>query len=222
MKSICCLFVIVGIFTAPSAGEARESSESGVIEPERGEVEPGRGEDESALAPLPTSSRKLALGFTLDLLPTVLSATAGEFGMSGQIWMGIDHLRLRLVGAKISQPDWLAAKNGFRNRDTVVGALIFDYVFGDHFDKWWVGTGFEFWQNSIEHKNADGRAYWTNLVWTLGAGYIWRVVGNFYIEPWAAVHVVMNDPDVSLADKSYNPFPVMGEVSLKIGWFFDL
>ena len=216
MKIIACLFVIIGIFVAPLKGTAQESSDAGA-------ADAGRAEDKAALAALPTSSRKLALGFTLDLLPTVLSATAGEFGMSGQIWVGIDHLRLRLVGAKISQPDWLAAKNGFRNRDTAVEALIFDYVFGDHFDKWWIGTGFELWQNSIEHKNADGlRAYWTNLVWTLGVGYIWRVVGNFYIEPWAAVHVVMNDPDVRLAEKTYNPFPVMGEVSLKIGWFLNL
>lgn len=168
-------------------------------------------------------ARNLALGLTLDLLPIVLSATAGEFGMSSQVWLGVDHLRFRLVGARLSQPNWLAAKDGFRNQRTTVGALIFDYVFGDHFDKWWIGTGIEVWRSSIGHEDAGQlRASWTNAVWTMGAGYIWPVFGNFYIEPWGAAHVVLNDPPIGLNGKSYEPFPVMGEVSLKVGWFLDL
>jgi len=33
-----------------------------------------------------------------------------------------------------------------------VGALIADYVFGDHFSATWIGTGYEFWSNVIENK----------------------------------------------------------------------
>ncbi len=167
--------------------------------------------------------RALALGFTLDLLPTVLSATDSRFGMSGQVWVGIDAVRLRLVGARMHMPDWLAANNGFRNQRTTVAAGIVDYCFGKHFDEWWIGTGFELWLNEVDHRDAAGRtADWENIVWTVGGGYIWRFWNNLYIEPWAAAHVMLNRPEIALAGKTYDVFPVTGEVSLKIGWFLDL
>lgn len=202
MKPILYLAIVVALSVAPFGAQAQEASAS-----------PSLG----------VRARTLALGFTVDVLPIVLSASAGDVGMSGQVWIGVDHLRLRLVGATFSQPGWLSAKDGFRDRDTAVMAVIVDYVFGDHFDRWWVGTGFELWYNSIGHEDAAGqRAAWSNVVWTAGGGYIWRVVGNFYVEPWIAGHVIMNDPDVILAGKAYTSLPVMGEISLKIGWFLDL
>ncbi len=170
-----------------------------------------------------TQNRDMALGFTLDLLPIAMSAMSEEFGMTGQIWVGIEPIRLRLVGGSFSLPNWIAAQNGFEDKSTTVGAVIVDYVFGSHFDEWWIGTGFEYWQNTIGHEKAPGQqAEWSNVVWTIGGGYIWRVYGNFYIEPWVAGHVTMNSPDVTLAGKTYDPFPIMGEISLKIGWFIDI
>jgi len=166
---------------------------------------------------------RLALGFTLDLLPTALSAAAGRFGMSGQTWLGIEHVRLRLVGGQMYMPQCLIGGDGFKNHKNTVGAFIVDYVFGEHFDGWWVGTGFELWMNEIGNRHApDQKARWDNLVWTLGGGYIWRAVDNFYIEPWAAIHVPMNNRNISLAGREFKPMPVSGEVSLKIGYFFDL
>lgn len=38
--------------------------------------------------------------------------------------MGVDHVRLRLVGARIAFPDWLAGKDGFQDQRTLVGALL--------------------------------------------------------------------------------------------------
>jgi|GEM_PF-862393 len=175
--------------------------------------------DESAAGDRP----RLALGFTLDLLPTVLSAVAGEFGMSGQTWVGIEHVRLRLVGGQMYMPQFLIGGDGFRDQKNTVGAFIVDYVFGRHFDGWWVGTGFELWMNEIGNKYAPGqKARWNNMVWTAGGGYIWRAVDNFYIEPWAALHVPMNNQNIDMAGHKFKPMPVSGEVSLKIGYFFDL
>jgi hypothetical protein len=206
MRSIFCALSIIGLSLVPLKSQAQEQAST--PKPEM----VGKKE-----------ANQLALGLTVDLLPIALSATAGEFGMSSQVWLGVDHLRFRLVGARLSQPNWLAAKDGFRNQRTTVGALIFDYVFGDHFDKWWVGTGIEVWRSSIGHEDAEQqRASWTNAVGTVGAGYIWPVFGNFYIEPWGAAHVVLNDPPIRLKGKTYEPLPVMGEVSLKVGWFLDL
>ena len=213
---IVCRIVIVALAWLPLGAHAQDAAAAPVPVATGEAVE--HGCPSSAPAP-----RRLALGFAIDLLPTVLSATAGQFGMSGQIWVGIDHVRLRLVGAQIADPNWLAADQGFRDRESTVLAFLVDYVFGPHFDRWWVGTGFELWENSIVNVNAPGeQANWSNVVWTLGGGYIFRFRRNFYVEPWAAGHVVMNDPDVTLGGQTYHSTRVLAEVSLKLGWFLDL
>lgn len=166
---------------------------------------------------------KMALGFNIDLLPVVMSATQKEFGFAGQTWVGIDHIALRLVAAHMHMPDVFAAKNGFTGMETSVAAVIIDYFFGDNFDGWWIGTGVEVWQSNIGHKDAPNeRAQFVNLVWTLGGGYVWRFWGNFYLNPWAAVHVITNARTIKIAEKELSQFPLMGEASLKIGFYFDL
>lgn len=48
---------------------------------------------------------------------------------------------------------------------TATLAALVDYVFGDDFDSWWVGTGFELWLQSIGHASAAGaRAHWNQVV----------------------------------------------------------
>lgn len=216
MKTVLRLFALMAILNAPIAASAQE-----VADHDKGLADTGAGAPQRGSAA--EGKLALALGFTMDALPIILSATEGQVGASGQVWIGIDQLRMRLVGARFRQPDWLASKKGFQDLDTAVVAAIFDYVSGDHFDEWWVGTGFELWQNSIAHEDAGPqRAVWSNLVWTLGGGYIWRVAGNFYVEPWVAFHVLMNRPDVVLADQHYDTLPLMAEFSLKLGWFFEL
>lgn len=164
-----------------------------------------------------------AIGLTVDLLPIALSASAGQIGASGQVWAGFGHARFRLVAARIAFPDWLAGKDGFEEQRTSVGAVLFDYVFGDHFDGWWIGSGFEYWHSSIGHRDfADARTSWNTPIWTLGGGYIADLVGNFYIEPWAAGHVAITAESPSIGGQTYRPTRVNGEVSLKLGVFFDL
>jgi len=165
----------------------------------------------------------LAVGATVDLLPIALSASVGQLGASGQVWVGVDHVRLRLVGARIAFPDWLAGKDGFQDQRTLVGALLVDYVAGAHFDGWWLGTGFEFWHSSIGHADeGDMRVSWNTPVWTLGGGYIVPVRGNFYVEPWAAGHVALTDPAPAIDARTYHPERLNAEVSLKLGIFLDL
>ncbi len=171
--------------------------------------------------PLP-SRRKLALGFTLDLLPVAMSAASGHFGMSGQTWVGIDSIKIRLVGARMNMPDFLVGNDAFGDQQTTVGALIVDYVFGEAFDGWWVGTGFELWENRIVHKSSAATQRWLNLVYTLGGGYIWKFYDNLYLNPWVGLHVPINNPRIHAGSDSFKPLPVSGEVSLKIGYYFDL
>ena len=182
----------------------------------------------AATATAPTSradegavrSPRLALGFNVDLLPTVLSAAGGRLGYAPQVWFGIEHVRLRLVGAHLEPPDAFAfAPSGFHHPTTTALATIIDYTFGPRFDGPWIGSGFELWQNTIEHDGAQGTARWESTVFTVGGGYIWRVAGDFFLDPWAGAHVVLNPQTIQLGAFAYKPFPLQGEVSLKIGWF---
>ena len=125
--------------------------------------------------------------------------------------------------AVFAQPDWLAAKGGFEERRTTAFALIGDYIFGDHFDEFWVGGSFEYWHESIGHEAAPGeRDSWDTVAATAGGGYIWRVIGNFFIEPWTAAHVRLTPASASLAGETYEPAWLTAEVSLKIGFFVEL
>lgn len=165
----------------------------------------------------------MALGFNLDLLPTVLSAANGKLGFAPQIWVGIGRIRLRLIGAHLEPPDAFAfAPKGFRHPTTTVFASVIDYTFGPRLDGWWIGSGFEVWQQTIEHDDVTGAAEWPSVVFTVGAGYIWRFAGDFFIDPWAGVHAILNPRSVSLGAFDYRPFPLQAEISLKLGWFFPL
>ena len=71
----------------------------------------------------------MALGFNVDLLPTALSAANGKAGYAPQVWLGIDHVRLRVVHsggdrtAALNQSGWdaglLAAGNRLARVDVV-------------------------------------------------------------------------------------------------------
>jgi hypothetical protein len=163
-----------------------------------------------------------AVGFTVDLLPTVMSATEHKAGYSLQAWAGYDHMRLRVVSAHMHMNDRLIADKAFNDQSLTVGAVIADYIFGNHFNGFWIGAGYEVWLNRINHKESGTTLEWTNHVATAGCGYIFPVAGNFYIEPWGAAHVVLNNASVSAGADTFKPRRLSAEVSLKAGYFFDL
>lgn len=71
--------------------------------------------------------RLMALGVQLDLLPTVLSAASGKAGYAPQVWLGIGHVRARLISAHLQLPDGFAgAPEGFHDLTTTVMATVFD------------------------------------------------------------------------------------------------
>jgi hypothetical protein len=164
-----------------------------------------------------------ALGFNVDLLPTVLSAANGKFGYAPQVWVGIDRVRVRFVGAHLEPPDAFAfAPEGFHHPTVTVFASIIDYTFGPRLDGLWLGSGFELWERSIQHDGVAATARWSSVVFTIGGGYIWRFARDFFVDPWIGAHAVLNPEPVSLGAFTYKPFPFQGEVSLKIGWFLPV
>jgi hypothetical protein len=162
---------------------------------------------------------RLALGLEVDLLPTFLSVADGELGGGFNAWVGHDHLRLRAVGSQIHFPPGFLTPAGFQDRQLTVAAGIVDYFFAPGFDGPWLAAGIEHWWNTIGSPSGPATASWSSWAFTFGGGYVWKVWGNLYLNPWAAAHLLSSRPHVTLYDATWTPSPLSAEISLKIGWF---
>lgn len=123
----------------------------------------------------PGSRSQVALGAEVDLLPLVLSASAGKLGGGVNLWAGVGQVRLRLVGSYIAFPHGALTPSGFDDRRLTVAAGIVDVFFLPAFSGPWIGTGVERWWNGIRSASGPGSANWSAWVYTLGAGYVWKV-----------------------------------------------
>ena len=168
------------------------------------------------------SPENVALGFEIDLLPFTLSAIDGQLGGAANVWLGLDRVRLRAVGSHIAFPPGFLTPSGFSNRELTAAAGIVDVFFLPKFAGPWIGAGFEYWWNSIGSPSGPATAYWNSWVATLGAGFVWKFWGNLYLNPWAAGHLLLARPEVTLYGASYTPASLSAEISLKIGWFLWL
>jgi hypothetical protein len=178
----------------------------------------------NAVAPFKTDTVKVreSIGVAIDLLPPILSATTGHFGYSAQVWYGYNKNRLRGVVAGFHVPDKIMGNENFKDLKTTATALIYDRFKNNNFQGWWLGAGIEFWNNTIT-SNTDYKDYsFNNYVATTGMGYIFKVYKNLYIEPWGAIHYVLNDEKVVVGNTEYQSKKFQGEVSLKIGWAFKI
>jgi hypothetical protein len=163
---------------------------------------------------------KQTVGIAIDLLPPIMSAATGHFGYSAQLWYGYSKFRVRGVIAGFYMPDKLMGNDDFEDLRTTATALIVDFFKNYNFRGWWIGGGFEMWNNTITSK-IDGKDYFfKNYVATAGIGYIFKIYKNFYVEPWGALHYVLNNETISVGDTEYKTKKFQGEVSLKIGWHF--
>ena len=160
------------------------------------------------------------LGVAIDLLPPIMSAATGNFGYSSQLWYGYKKIRVRGVIAGFQMPDMLMGNNDFKDLKTTATAVIFDCFKNYNFRGWWLGAGFEMWNNSITSKIDNKNYNFNDFVATAGSGYIFKVYKNFYVEPWGAVHCVLNNEKLTVGSTEYKTKKLQGEVSLKIGWHF--
>jgi len=163
---------------------------------------------------------KQTVGVAIDLLPPVMSALSGNFGYSAQLWYGYKKFRVRGVIAGFTLPDQYMGNEDFTNLETTATALILDYFLKNNFKGWWFGTGVEKWNNTITSKQNSQDYKFNDVVATAGSGYIFKVYRNFYVEPWGAVHYVLNDEKVTVGATEYSTKKFQGEISLKIGWHF--
>jgi hypothetical protein len=160
------------------------------------------------------TQQQTTVGFELDALPYI---TGGYYGSA---WVGHNKLRYRAVVAKINTPDF-AVPDGFTNNELQAYATIVDYFFKPDFEKWWVGSGIEYWKGKIQSDLQVSTESYDQTVFTLGGGYVWKFYKNFYLNPWAAVHLrIAGDKKVLVDGEEFKPAFFTPEASLKIGWHF--
>ena len=153
-------------------------------------------------------------GAELDLLPYI----SGGWYVSG--WYGVDQFRYRGVYAETTVPDFFVAE-GFTDHNIEAAAFIVDYFFKPNFEGWWVGVGYEYWENEIWNSEKTEQAWYVNNVATIGGGFVWKFWGNLYLNPWAAGHILMTGTEErQIGGKSYKPALFTPELSLKLGWHF--
>ncbi|MBA4056575.1 MAG: hypothetical protein C0490_17805, partial [Marivirga sp.] len=111
--------------------------------------------------------------------------------------------------------------DGFTNNKIQAYTGIVDYFFKPKFERWWVGGGLEYWKGSIQTGAKLSSAKYSNTIITVGTGYVWKFYKNFYLNPWAAIHVrVAGDDSIMVDGEEFKPSALTPEVSLKIGWHF--
>ncbi|TMU56500.1 hypothetical protein [Flagellimonas algicola] len=158
--------------------------------------------------------KKTTVGFELDAVPYLFE------GYYGSVWVGHNHLRYRAVITKIETPSFIL-EDGFTNNEMKVYAAIVDYFFKPGFEGWWIGPGLEYWDATIQTDAKLETAEYNNTIFTLGGGYVWKFHKNFYLNPWAAVHLrIAGDKEVRVDQSIYETPLLIPEISLKLGWHF--
>ena len=160
------------------------------------------------------SERPMTIGAELDILPF---ATGGWYG---SVWAGGSGTRLRAVASRVYVPAF-AIPEGFQNHTITSVAALCDVFPGGTFERWWIGGGLEYWSGSIEESGSGLEGQYHSYLLTLGTGYVWKVVGNFYLNPWGALHVIVAGwKEVPVGSATFSPKTLTGEISLKLGWHF--
>ncbi|MEX0288634.1 MAG: hypothetical protein AB3N14_05950 [Flavobacteriaceae bacterium] len=159
-------------------------------------------------------TRSTTVGFELDAVPYIFD------GYYASVWVGHNHLRYRAVITNIDTPDFIL-EDGFTNNEIKVYAAIVDYFFKPDFKGWWIGPGLEYWDASIQTDAKLETAEYSNTIFTLGGGYVWKFHKNFYLNPWVAGHLrIAGDKEVRVDQSTFETPVLIPEISVKLGWHF--
>jgi len=151
------------------------------------------------------------LGAELDALPYI----TGGYYFSG--WAAKNNFKLRAIVASVNVPSF-AVKSGFKDHQIKAYAVVVDYFQNPGLTGFWYGGGLERWKNKIKSSDENVSTEFTNTVITAGAGYVWPFYRHLYLNPWVAIHgIVDGDEHIQVGSNSYKPDAITGEVSLKIG-----
>ena len=112
--------------------------------------------------------------------------------------------------------------NGFSDYEINAAAFVIDYTFGRNFSGFWIGPGIELWNSSVKHKDSGLTGQWTDTIITVGCGYIWKFYDNFYLDPWAGIHLRTNSNKIEIAGDEFKRGKFSVNASIKIGYQINL
>jgi hypothetical protein len=119
-------------------------------------------------------------------------------------------------------PDSIAGTRYFYKNNINSFSLMAEYIFGDNFDGFFIGSGFGIWQNTISHKYLNGKGSCTMPLFTLEGGYIWKFYKNLYLEPCLALDIMLTRQTISIYRFTYKPLSIAGEITIKFGLYVDI
>lgn len=161
-----------------------------------------------------SQNRSWQIGLEQDLLPYL---TQGYF-IGG--WAGKDHVRVRALTAHVHKPEWITPE-GFTNNQVTAYALLGDYFLKDDWSGWWLGAGVVYWDSSIQRTSGGNTTFYENWMINGSLGYQWKFYKNFYLCPWAGLHMLIGgQKDVTVDGASFTTPLFTPEASLKVGWYF--
>lgn len=161
-----------------------------------------------------SQNRSWQIGLEQDILPYL---TQGYF-IGG--WAGKGRVRARVLTAHVHKPEWITPE-GFTNNQVTAYALLGDYFLKEDWDGWWLGAGMVYWDSSIQLPSGSNTTFYENWMLNGSVGYQWKFYRNFYLCPWAGLHLrIEGDKEVSIDGSSFTTPLFTPEASLKIGWYF--
>lgn len=100
-------------------------------------------------------------------------------------------------------------------------ALVLDYSLKKNWTGWYAGTGIVKWNGSIQSQRRIETADYKTWLLNGTLGYNLKLNKNFYISPWAGLHVkIAGTENVKMDDKTYHPPLLNPEASVKLGFMF--
>jgi hypothetical protein len=92
---------------------------------------------------------------------------------------------------------------GFKDNKIMVGAVMVDYCFQPNWNKFFISTGVEYLSENLAHEQATSTSNYNCMLWTAGAGFVWKFAKNFYLAPHVAFTVrVSGDSKVNVSSYS--------------------
>lgn len=159
-----------------------------------------------------TSPDKISFSIEQDFLPY---ATGGYYAGA---WVGKGHLRVRALTARVNKPD-IIVKEDFTNNKVTAYALVADYFLHKDWKGWWASTGLVRWNSSIQSDARLSTVYYENYLLNGSIGYDIPFAKNFYLSPWAGMHLrVGGDKHFTVDGREFTAPLLNPEASLKIGW----
>jgi hypothetical protein len=164
---------------------------------------------------LALGQESIALGLEQDVLPYV---TGGYYFGA---WAGKSHIRGRVLVAHVNKPEFIVP-SGFTNNIVTAYALVGDYFLKSDWNGWWLSAGIVYWDSSIQRNVKVSTASYQNVLLNGSLGYNWKLGKNFYLSPWAGLHVRVGGATEVLVDGASFTTPLLNpEASLKLGWYFQ-